>query len=324
MEFRITSQDPFGVLSSTRPIVESLEYIKIHEENLDKITSYLLKILEKGIGAEDMDFGKTGNLKDDIQLVFLEDAVNFCFWAEKGKEKWTVEWPKGKLLDGWFALTACFQRAIAQKIPILKAQYLENLSLDDVGKIFSSANATEIPLLEKRMENLKEAGRVLKEKYGGESINLLEQANFDAIKIVQLLIQDSPSFRDIINLNNQNIFFLKRAQICVLDMSYLKGIKIINIDALTGFADYKVPQMLRKFGIISYAFDLKSRIDNLIPISMGSREEIEIRSATIWCVELIRQRLTKFSSGDIDNALWLISQSKTDIKPYHRTYTIFY
>jgi hypothetical protein len=324
MEFRIISQDPFGVLSSTKTIIENLKYVKIHEENLNSVAKMLLKVLEKGIGAEDMDFGKTNSLENDAQLVFLEDTVNFCFWAEKGKDKWTVEWPKGIFLDGWFALTKCLQRALAQKIPILNAKYLENLSFNNVKEIFLSVNKTEIPLLEQRMKNLREAGEVLMEKYDGKFINVLEQGNFDAIKIVQLLIKDFSSFRDISKWNNQEVYFLKRTQLCVLDMSYLRGMIIKNIDILSGFADYKVPQMLRKFGIISYTFDLESKIDNFIPIPMESREEIEIRAATIWCVELIRQKIKQFSSGDIDNAFWLISQDKTGVKPYHRTCSIYY
>jgi hypothetical protein len=324
MEFKIASQDPFGVLSSTKPIVESLRYIKIHEENLDKVTDNLLKILTRGIGSEDMDFGKTGNLKDDIQLVFLEDTVNFCFWAEKGKEKWTVEWPKGRFTDGWYALTACFQRALSHGKPILNADYFENLSLEEARLIFSSSNTAEIPLLEERRKNLREAGKVLREKYSGEFINVLEEGKFDAINIVKNLVKNFPSFRDIFEFKNKEIFFLKRAQLCVLDLSYLNGLAIKNIDALSGFADYKVPQMLRKFGIISFNSDLGSKIDNFIPLPMGEEEEIEIRSATIWCIELIRQKLGKFSPGDIDNALWIMSQDKTGVSPYHRTYSIYY
>jgi len=147
MKFEITSEDPFKVLSSTRPIVESLKYIEIHEENLDKVCKILSDRLKKGKILEEMNFGNTGNLKDNIQLIFLEDTVNFCFWAEKEKPKWTVEWPKGsKPADGWFALTKCFVRALAQNKPILKAEFLENISLDETRSVFLSANGKEIPL----------------------------------------------------------------------------------------------------------------------------------------------------------------------------------
>ena len=41
-------------------------------------------------------------------------------------------------------------------------------------------------------------------------------------------------------------------------------------------------------------------------------------------IEFLKQKLKKFTSGDIDNALWLISQNKSGVKPYHRTYSIYY
>ncbi|MDP2585582.1 MAG: queuosine salvage family protein [Candidatus Levybacteria bacterium] len=325
MNFKITSDDPFRVLASTLPIVESLKYVKIHKENLDRIAEIISDKLKSGIAAEEMHFEDAGNLRDNIQLIFLEDVVNFCFWAEKGKPKWEVEWPKGsKTVDGWFALTECFVRTLVQNKPILKTTYLENISLKDVRSIFMGSNGAEVPLLEERMKNLQEAGKVLKVKYDGEFINVLEKAEYDAIKLVQLILTDFPSFRDIAKLDGKEIYFLKRAQICALDLSYIKNLKIKNISALSAFADYKIPQILRKFGIISYKQELANKIDSYAIIPSGSMEEIEIRAATIWCIELIKQKLGKYTSADIDNALWLLSQDKSGVKPYHRTYSIYY
>jgi len=325
MEFKITSQDPFKVLSSAKTVAGSLKFVKIHEENLDRLAKIISKKLEGGEVLEEMNFGNAGSLKDNVQLIFLEDTVNFCFWAEKDKPKWKVEWPDNSgAVDGWYALTKCFDRALTRNGPILEAEYLENLTLDETKSLFSGNENTEIPLLEKRMENLKEAGKVLREKYKGEFINVLKKAEYDSVKIVKLIVEDFPSFRDISKLDGKEIYFLKRAQICAQDLSYLKELKIKNVDTLTAFADYKIPQMLMKFGVISYNPDLAKKIDDYVLVPAGSREEIEIRSATIWCIELIKQKLEKYSAAEIDNALWLISQSKLDVKPYHRTYSIYY
>jgi hypothetical protein len=275
-----------------------------------------------------MDFGSIENIGDYAQLIFLEDVVNFCFWVEKNKRKWEVQWLDKKATRGWYSLTRCFQRAIAEKKPILDADYLVSLDLNHVRNIFRGTNETDIPLVAKRLENLKEAGNVLRKKYKGKFINLLEDARFDAISIVNLLVHDFPSFRDIFDLDRETIYFLKRAQICVQDLSYLqqknKKFQIKNIDVLTAFADYKIPQILRRYGVVSYSKELADKVDNYVLIPSGSREEIEIRSATIWCIELIKQKIGKYPSADIDNALWLISQNQSDIQPHHRTYSIFY
>lgn len=156
----------------------------------------------------------------------------------------------------------------------------------------------------------------------------MEEAHFDAVETAQLLVREFSSFRDVAQLDGNDVFFLKRAQICPNDLSYLGragiGRRITNLANLTAFADYKIPQMLRKAGVITYSQDLAERIDNYILIPAGSREEIEIRAAGIWGVELIRQKLQSYTSGEIDNALWLISQDQAGAKPYHRTETIYY
>ncbi|MCL5970154.1 MAG: queuosine salvage family protein [Patescibacteria group bacterium] len=325
MNLRILNQDPFNVLSSTKPFVENAHFVKINGKNLEEISKYILERLNQGLGGPEEHLGATGNFAKDVQLVFLEDIVNFCFWAEKEKPKWSIEWPKGKITNGgWYSLTKCFQRAIAEKIPVLDADYLINLNIEQVESIFRGFNKTKIPLIEKRLENLIEAGQILKKEYDGKFINALESAKFDAIKIVNLILSDFPCFRDIVAIDNKKVYFLKRAQICALDFSNLKKKKIKNIETLTAFADYKIPQMLRKFGIISYSKELEDKIDNYVLIKEGCREEVEIRSATIWSIELIRQKLKKYTAADIDSSLWLISQNQTNIKPYHRTYTIYY
>lgn len=224
-------------------------------------------------------------------------------------------------------MVASFKKALAETPQILDVNYLGDIDRANVEQLFKSNNGTEIPLLDKRTDNLREAGQVLKKKYNGQFINALEAAGFDAIEIVKLLYQDFPSFRDIARLDGNNIFILKRAQICPNDLSYLLklgGREITNLENLTAFADYKIPQMLREAGMIKYSYDLAKRIDNYILIPSGSREEVEIRAATIWGVELIRRRIQKHKSNEIDNALWLLSQDQKGLRPYHRTYTIYY
>lgn len=328
MQLKVLQEDPFNVLSSIKPIVENLKFITISEKNLDAVSKIILEQLEKGLDDVQNHFGKTENLEDNVQLIFLEDVVNFCFWQEKGKEKWKIEFPKGYITTGgWYSLTHCFKRAIFEKLPILDPNYLENLTLRQVKYLFRGVNNIEIPLIKERLENLKEAGIVLNKKYKRQFINLLEEANFDAVKIVELILRDFPSFRDISKIGGKDIVFLKRAQICAQDFSYLSKlfkIKIKNMNILSAFADYKIPQMLRNFGVLSYEKELSEKIDNYVLIPKDSLEEIEIRAVTIWCIELIRQKLEKYNSCDIDNALWLVSQDQKNIKPYHRTYTIFY
>lgn len=56
---------------------------------------------------------------------------------------------------------------------------------------------------------------------------------------------------------------------------------------------------------------------------------MEIRAATIWSAEYLKEQLQKklafVTSAHIDGLLWLKSQDKSkDEKPYHRTLTTAY
>ncbi len=117
-----------------------------------------------------------------------------------------------------------------------------------------------------------------------------------------------------------------------------------NLDKLTAFADYKIPQILRSLGVIKYTKQLANKIDSYELIQKGSEDENEIRAATIWAVELIRNEVEKKSersetlireglqkkydfitASHIDSMLWKMSQTKAKgEKPYHRTLTTAY
>lgn len=66
-------------------------------------------------------------------------------------------------------------------------------------------------------------------------------------------------FRDEAIYNGQQIFFYKRAQILVGDLygalAEVKDfpLKFTNLEQLTMFADYRVPQTLRLVGIFDYS-----------------------------------------------------------------------
>ena len=209
------------------------------------------------------------------------------------------------------------------------ATYYAQISLEQTQALFKSSNKHSIPLLKERQQNLREAGQILKEKFKGKFINVLEKSDWDAVKLVKLVFENFPSFYDVTTFNNQPVYFFKRAQIIAEDITYFKKqdqrANLKNLNQLTAFANYKIPQILRAFDVIQYHPDLATKIDNEQTIKKDSPEEIEIRAATIWGVELLRQALKgKYSAIEIDNTLWVMSQDSASLPPYHRTRTIFY
>lgn len=133
------------------------------------------------------------------------------------------------------------------------------------------------------------------------------------------------------------IHFYKRAQILVGDIWAAYGrstdpahaYHFRDIDQLTMFADYRVPQILRHMGIIEYSDALANMIDSKMEISFGSEEETEIRVATIVAVEKLQKELAKNGLNlyvcEVDWLLWQWGEKmKDDIAPHHRTLTIYY
>lgn len=329
IRLEVKKTDPFNILDSTRTVLNNSRHVVLDDSRIEEVSEKITQRFRMGLETAKESFGAGFGREKDAQLLFLEDAVNFCFWPDKGKPKWRVEWPKGNIVDGgWYALKACFERGLAESVPILEAEYLSSISLDDTKKFFRGVYDVDIPLVEKRMENLREAGSVLKEKFGGQFINVLELSGYDTVKLVNLVMNNFPSFRDVSVLDGGQVIFLKRAQIVASDMSYILKDgpqKLTNLDALTAFADYKLPQVIRMFGLMNYEKSLAKKVDNSEDIPHDSREEIEIRAATVWAVELLRQKIGTMTSGEIDNVIWLLSQDiQAEAGPYHRTRTIYY
>lgn len=329
--FKIKTADPLGILETTAGVLKEAKFVSFDFSLISQITSQLLKFFKKSKYPEVLPhFGFSDQTEKGVQLLLVEDAINFCYWPDPGKERWVVEYPKGQISKGgWLTMTLCFTRALKEGKPLWDANYLKNLDKKEAQESFRSCNSTEIPLLEERVKCLNEVGTVLLEKYNGQAKNIIEEVNFDAIDLVKIIVRDFPSFCDISNFNGKEIPFLKRAQIFPWDLSLMFNNKsfgrLSRVNELTAFADYKVPQMLRRLGLIRYLPELANKIDNLVPIKSGSQEEVEIRSATIWGVEFLRQEINGATASEIDSALWETSQdANTQEKPYHRTRTVYY
>lgn len=265
--------------------------------------------------------------------VLLLDALNFCFWSEPGRPRWRVTW-RGQSHDGYDALAAALSRAVEEGLPVWDADWLANLEAEALERLLRpEQGCPTIPLFAERLTNAREVGRVLVGRYEGLFANVVEDAEYDAVTLALMLEREFSSFADVAMWHGTPVPFLKRAQICVADLRAIAGGvgvgDIHGMEKLTAFADYKLPQLLRRLGVISYAPTLAAQVDSATLIAAGSPPEIEIRAATIWAVELLRRALARHGveriASEIDYRLWSESQTKApDERPYHRTRTIYY
>jgi hypothetical protein len=318
-----------GVLDSTRRVMDAARHVRIDREAVERLAA---RLADRGVEAPEWRVwphwwpDQEGSpLAADYVLVL--DALNFCFW---GEPRWRVEYA-GKVLDGYWALAACLRRALEASVPLLDPAYLAAFDERAARDLFAGQH--EIPLLPERIANLREVGRGL-QAAGGSFATTIEAAGGSGERLVQAVIRRFPSFDDTATYDGQPVAFHKRAQILVSDLHGIYHGRALgafsDLERLTAFADYKIPQVLREAGILVYSPELAATVDSQQEIPPGDPREVEIRAGTIRGCELLRQALAARRAGpplrafEVDWLLWSDAQGRTIETPYHRTRTIYY
>lgn len=258
-----------------------------------------------------------GGEAETAQYLLLLDALNFCFWPEPA-------WDYNRL-------------ALALKTTMLTAP--ERFSAEALARATSAdtrallGGRDDIPLLAQRTALVREVGQVLMTRWDGQAANLIEAAEGSAVRLVALVTAEFPGFRDHAIYRGHPIYLYKRAQIFVGDLWGAFGGqgqgRFEDIDQLTMFADYRVPQLLRAEGILDYDSRLASLVDLCRELPSGSELEIEIRATTIHAVELLRAALERrgfpITALKLDWILWNVGEAQQQRhQPHHRTLTIYY
>lgn len=176
--------------------------------------------------------------------------------------------------------------------------------------------------------------------FSGTFVNCIRASNYSAINLLKLIYNYFPSFRDESEYKGKKVTFLKRAQILIADIWGCfegKGLgRFDDIDQLTMFADYRIPQVLHYFGVLKYSSVLTEKLKENNLIENGHPFEVEIRSASIHAIELVREQLSMMMIGSkapnsiqIDFYLW--GYRRTNSKqiddqhsPFHRVRCIYY
>ncbi|KAL4863980.1 hypothetical protein BDV12DRAFT_176812 [Aspergillus spectabilis] len=237
--------------------------------------------------------------ENTVDFIFTMDLLNFSFWsAETEENRFAIEY-RGKRWTGYWSLVAALQRALDEDIEITNPEFWvkEEFTEDLMKHVFRSATDEGMPLLKERLECLREAGRVLCSDFEGRFTNCVYNANYSAAALVNLLAESFSCFRDEAVFNGRRVRLYKRAQILVADLwACFDGEgygEFHDINKITMFADYRIPQMLHYLGCLMYSPPLETQIRKHHEIPSGSNREIELRATSIWCVELIRREIER-------------------------------
>jgi hypothetical protein len=162
---------------------------------------------------------------------------------------------------------------------------------DVVHQIF---HGTTVPLADERARILREMAGTVIDKFNSSFVHLITSANKSAVALLNILTTHFPNFQDHSIYQGHQIHFYKRAQILIGDIyGKFNGKELgefLDIDQLTMFPDYRVPQILEAEGVFEYSEQLKAIIMNKEVIT--DREiEGEIRASSVIAIELIKEYL---------------------------------
>jgi hypothetical protein len=241
----------------------------------------------------------SGSRDRTITYLLVVDTINFSFWGGQG--------------GGYWQLAERVRDVFENSDALADPARLARMTPARLGELIGS-----FPMLEQRAKALRELGR-----HGFDGL-----VKRGATATARALAENLASFADVVEYDGHDVPILKRAQILPADLHGAGVANYGDLGDLTCFADYKLPQVLRHFGVIEYSEPLRRRVDGLEELPTGEPAEVEIRAATVVAVERLRDALSErgrqLKAVELDWILWDISQTLYPVRPYHRTRSIFY
>ncbi len=241
----------------------------------------------------------SGPRRRTLAYVLVLDTLNFSFWGG----------PAG----GYWRLAEALRDAFRAGGELADERRLAEIGPDRLRRLLG-----ELPLLDERAAALRELG-------GHGFAGLLQPT---AAATAATLAQRLPSFADVAIYEDHRVPLLKRAQIAAADLHGAGVAGFPDLADLTCFADYKLPQVLRHFGVFEYSQELARRVDGWEELTAGEPAEVEIRACTVSAVEGLRLALAgrgrRLADVELDWILWELGQGLFGVRPHHRTRTIYY
>jgi hypothetical protein len=250
-------------------------------------------------------------------------SVLACIWPPDGDEMWTTHYEDDDLDDAP-AVFSCFARRI------------EDGQLDlDVFSIISAseffAGTGTLQLVDEKWAQLRAAVDAIKATWNGSVRNLVEAADQDAERVVDLLVETIPGFDDAPLSPVGRLPFHKLARLATAMMSAGGTTSFSSLDRLPVYPDYMLPRVFRHFDIMTYSDELAEAIDSRHLVPKESPWELAIRWATVYCgdrlAEALQARGVDVSTPALDYALWesaVLGPDAGSMGEHHRTLTLAY
>lgn len=253
------------------------------------------KVADKMEKEGKIDFSKSEDSpkvnKTDVHQQLIAGAINYCYW-----------YGKHNIRPGQASSGTMFRL-------VKESSDYNGVNLE---KLVQALSLNRFPLLEERVKHLNE---IFSHYRTGSFVDALIHSKKESVDwFVKELLTNYPGYASDMFLKRASLFFL------MLYRSFGWFDKAVHDFPVP--ADYQVPKALSAEGCIIYSSKLDKKICDNVLIPKGSREECEIRAATIIACREI-QKLTGWSISDVDGWFWL-RRHEYDNWPFHLTITTDY
>ncbi len=286
--------DPLGIRAACLAVVERASDVR-----RGPLEPLLDEIGDRPVPGWDGRRHYAGPPERTVRYLLVLDTINFSFWGGTG--------------GGYWQLAERLRDVYRDGDELSEPERLAGITGARLAELIG-----DFPMIEERAAALRELGQA-----GFDGL-VLDTAAGTAARLAARL----PSYADVSDYDGVAVPLLKRAQIVPADLHGAGVANFPDLDALTCFPDYKLPQVLRHFGALEYSPELAGRIDNWEQLEQGEPAEVEIRAGTVVAVERIREALRHrgraLASIEVDWILWDLSQGLYPVRPYHRVRTVFY
>ena len=249
------------------------------------------------------------DLRTKIIIVYelLASSINYCYWYG-----WATLRPSGS-----------------------GSSYIYKMLDDSIIDVLSNINHIEFYGVYRVINRIINGFKKRLKKSGitmlGERLNHISELEPNICEFVDDLYENHLSYGVDIDKFFDKIFdnfpgfaedlFLKRLMLLIMQLNRRLSWFRVSMPELIVPADYQIPKMLRAMKCLNYSPSLSNKVDNEELIPKYSREEVEIRAATILtCIKIAK--IQNLTCEQVDSVLWL--SRKGVVSPHHLTVTTDY
>ena len=191
-----------------------------------------------------------------------------------------------------------------------------------------------LQLVDERTEILRGAATAILDRWDGTTRNLIDEAQRDGHRIVELLTATIPGYHDRPTSPAGELRFDKLAHLAAALMAAGIGWGAAGFggyDDFPVYPDYMLPRVLRHHGVLVYSPDLAARIDQRRPVEADSPAEHALRWATVHAGAALRSALqdrgNPVTAPALDYRMWseaVLGPDAASFGEHHRTITLRY